>query len=79
MPIVATKISASAISSIDGVNAFITDDPRIYADRVIRLLENPELAQKFSHEIAQTFEKEHSSSSVYSKLDRIFGIMTIDN
>ena len=79
MPIVATKISASAISSIDGVNAFVTDDPMVYAEKVIRLLDEPELAQKFSQEIAKIFDNEHSSSSVYSKLDRIFGIMTIYN
>jgi glycosyltransferase involved in cell wall biosynthesis len=79
MPIVATKISASAISLIDGVNAFVTDDPMVYAEKVIRLLNEPELAQKISREVAETFENEHSSLSVYSKLDRIFGIMTIDN
>ncbi|MGL4622984.1 MAG: glycosyltransferase [Chroococcidiopsis sp.] len=78
MPIVATKISASAISSIDGVNCFTTDDPRIYAERVIYLLNEPKLARKFSREIAKTFEKEHSGASVYSRLDRIFGIMTSD-
>jgi len=43
------------------------------------LLDEPELAQKFSQEIAKIFDNEHSSSSVYSKLDRIFGIMTIYN
>lgn len=79
MPIVATKISASALSLIDGVNAFVTDDPMVYAEKVIRLLDEPELAHKISQEVAKTFENEHSSLSVYSKLDRIFGIMTIDN
>ncbi|XZN91558.1 MAG: glycosyltransferase [Microcoleus sp.] len=79
MPIVATKISASAVSLIDGVNAFVTDDPRVYAEQILCLLNEPELAQKISQEVAITFKNEHSSSAVYSKLDRIFDIMMIDN
>jgi glycosyltransferase involved in cell wall biosynthesis len=74
MPIVATKISASALSLIDGVNAFVTDDPSVYANQILRLLNEPELAQKISEEIAVTFKNEHSSSAVYSKLDEILGI-----
>ena len=72
MPIVATKISASALSLIDGVNAFVTDDPRVYAEQILCLLNEPELAQKISQEVAITFKNEHSSSAVYSKLDEIF-------
>ena len=79
MPIVATKISASALSLIDGVNAFVTDDPSVYANQIIRLLNEPELAQKISEEIAVTFKNEHSSSAVYSKLDEILGISPSSN
>lgn len=74
MPIVATKISASALSLIDGVNAFVTDDPSVYANQIIRLLNEPELAQKISQKVAETFKKEHSSLAVYSKIDAILGI-----
>jgi len=73
MPIVATKIFASALSLIDGVNAFVTDDPSVYANKILRLLNEPELAQKISEEIAVTFKNEHSSSVVYSKFDEILG------
>lgn len=74
MPVVATKTSASALSLIDGVNAGVTDDPSVFGDRIIRFLNEPELARKISREVTKTFENEHSSSSVYSKLDGIFGI-----
>ncbi len=74
MPIVATKISASALSLIDGVNAFVTDEPSVYAEQILRLLNEPELAQKISEEVAVTFKNEHSSSAVYSKLDEILSI-----
>lgn len=74
MPIVTTKICASALSLVDGVNASITDDPYLYAHHTIRLLKEPDLAQKFSQEIAMTFDREHSSSAIYSKLDGVFSI-----
>jgi glycosyltransferase involved in cell wall biosynthesis len=79
MPLVATKISASALSLIDGVNAFVTDDPSVYANQILRLLNEPELAQKISEEIAVTFKNEHSSSAVYSKLDEILGISPFES
>ena len=74
MPIVATKTSASALSLIDGGNAFVTDEPSVYGERILRLLNEPELAQKISEEVAVTFKNEHSSSAVYSKLDEILCI-----
>lgn len=74
MPIVATQTSASALSLIDGVNAFVADDPRVYAEQILCLLNEPELAQKISQEVAITFKNEHSSSAVYSKLDTMFGM-----
>lgn len=74
MPIAATKISASALNLVDGLNAFVTDEPGIYAKQILRLLNEPELAQKISEEVAVTFKNEHSSSAVYSKLDEILSI-----
>lgn len=75
MPIVTTEICASALSLIDGVNACITDDSDLYTNQILRLLKEPELAQKLSKEVAVTFERQHSSSAIYSKLDEVFGIL----
>ncbi|WP_373545976.1 glycosyltransferase [Chamaesiphon sp.] len=72
MPIVTTLHSASAVSLVDGVNAFITDDPAAYADRVSRLIHEPDLAARFSVQISKTYASQHASSAVYSKLDSIF-------
>jgi glycosyltransferase involved in cell wall biosynthesis len=76
LPIVTTTIGASGLSLKDGVNAFITDEPDLYARRIINLLEEPELAQKISEEIAMTFESQYSSSVIYSKLDKMLGIIS---
>jgi glycosyltransferase involved in cell wall biosynthesis len=74
MPIVTTTTGASGLSLKDGINAFITDDPELYAQRVLNLLKEPKLAQKVSEEVAMTFESEYSRSAVYSKLDAMLGI-----
>ena len=79
MPIVATKISAAALSLSDGVNSFITDDPSVYANQIIRLLNEPELAHQISQKVAETFKNEHSSLAVYSKIDDILGISSHSN
>jgi glycosyltransferase involved in cell wall biosynthesis len=72
MPIVTTVHSASALSLVDGANAFITDDPDLYAQGVLRLLNDLELASKFSDCIKMTFADRHSSGAIYAKLDAIF-------
>ena len=74
MPIVTTTTGAAGISLQDGIDAFITDDPELYAQRTLNLLKEPKLAQKISEAVAMTFESEYSKSAVYSKLDAMFGI-----
>ncbi|WP_310490419.1 glycosyltransferase [Chamaesiphon sp. VAR_69_metabat_338] len=74
MPIVTTIHSASALSLVDGVNAFITDDPAIYADRVLHLIHVPELADRLSVQISKTYASQHASAAIYTKLDAIFGL-----
>jgi len=74
IPIVTTRCGASGLSLNDGVNAFITDEPKLYAHRALNLVKEPKLAQKVSEEVAMTFEREYSRSAVYSKLDAMLGI-----
>jgi len=74
IPIVSTQCGASGLSLKDGINAFITDEPEIYVERILSLLQEPKLAQKLSEEVARTFENEYSSSAIYSKLDAMLGI-----
>ena len=74
IPVVTTTVGASGMNFINGVNAFITDVPGIYAQQIILLLEEPELAQRLSTEIAMTFAHDYSNFAVYSKLDHLFDI-----
>ncbi|MEG4861331.1 glycosyltransferase family 4 protein [Microcoleus sp. K1-B6] len=74
IPTVTTTTGASGLNLIDGVNALITDEPTVYAYQILRLLKEPELAQKLSEEVAMTFKNHYSNSAVYSKLDQLLGI-----
>ena len=74
IPIVTTRTGASGLILKDGINAFITDEPELYAQRILNLLKEPKLAQKVSEEVAMTFENEYSNSAIYSKLDAMLGI-----
>ncbi|MEG4989922.1 glycosyltransferase [Microcoleus sp. BR0-C5] len=74
IPTVTTTTGASGLNLIDGVNALITDEPTVYAHQILRLLKEPELAQKLSEEVAMTFKNHYSNSAVYSKLDQLLGI-----
>lgn len=74
IPTVTTTTGASGLNLIDGVNALIADEPTVYAHQILRLLKEPELAQKLSEEVAMTFKNHYSNSAVYSKLDQLLGI-----
>ena len=74
IPIVTTTTGASGLNLIDSLNAFITDEPTVYAHQILRLLKEAELAQKLSEEVAMTFKNHYSNLAVYSKLDQLLGI-----
>lgn len=74
IPIVTSTVGASGMNLVDGVNAFITDEPSLFAQQTLRLLKESELAQKFSEALDTSFKAFYSHSAVYSTLDRIFEI-----
>ena len=74
-PIVTTTTGGSGLSLKDNINAFITDDPSRFANRVLDLLNHPKLAQQMSQAVAETYTKQYSHCAIYSKLDQLFGIV----
>jgi len=74
LPIVTTQQCAGALSIQNTVNAFVSDDPGQYADYVLQLLDAPELAQKTSDAIKETYDLQYSRAVIYSQLDSLFGI-----
>jgi glycosyltransferase involved in cell wall biosynthesis len=74
LPIVATSRCSSGLSLHHLSNALITDDPKQYADYVLQLLNDFQLAQRLSHAVEETYQQEYSKSAIYAKLDSLFGI-----
>jgi len=71
LPIVTTAVGASGLNLTDNVNCFILDEPEIFAERVLHVLNQPELARQISDAIATTFEQDYTNAAVYSKLDQL--------
>lgn len=78
LPIVTTTTGASGLLLQDGLNAFITDDPDLYARRILELLERSQLTQQMSQAVSKTYAEHYSHSAIYSQLDRLFGISPAD-
>lgn len=76
IPVVTTTVGASGMKLVNAVNAFITDEPELFAEKILHLLEKPELAQNISENIFQLFNSDYSNSAIYSKLDRMLGILS---
>lgn len=74
LPIVTTTVGASGLKLQDGVNAYIADEPEVFANKVLALLNDEQLCQEFSLAANLTFQEEYASEGIYQKLDRLFQI-----
>jgi glycosyltransferase involved in cell wall biosynthesis len=74
IPIVTTTIGASGLRLRNDVNAYITDDPQLFATRVLTLLEREQLCQQFSAAAQLTFQQHYANEIIYKRLDRLFAI-----
>ncbi|MEI7989348.1 MAG: glycosyltransferase [Chloroflexota bacterium] len=73
VPCVCSGIAAEGMHIHDGVHTLVADEPRAFADAVIRLYDNKELWEKFSANgqelISRNFGNEANRSSLLSLLD----------
>lgn len=74
LPIVTTQVGASGLKLTDQLNAFITNDIEHFAQRTLELLQDAHLAQRFSTNISEVFQKYYSNEAVYQRLDQLFEV-----
>ena len=79
LPIITTNIGASGLRLTNAVNAWITDDPHVFAAQTLALLENEQLSRQFSEAANLTFQKYYANATVYKQLDSLFGIDDLAN
>jgi glycosyltransferase involved in cell wall biosynthesis len=74
LPIVTTTVGASGLKLEDGVNAYITDNPQVFATKILTLLNHEQLCQQFSLAANFTFQQYYASNQIYNKLNQLFEI-----
>jgi glycosyltransferase involved in cell wall biosynthesis len=74
VPIVTTTVGASGLSFVNGLNAYIQDDPDNLAISSIKLMKSMHVSERFSTNLRRIFEEEYSREVVYKRLDRIFSV-----
>jgi len=72
LPVVTTAVGAEGIGLVDGENALISDDPRTFAEAVIRLYTDELLWAKISEESLKHIEKNFSREAAYRKIADFF-------
>lgn len=74
LPIVTTTVGASGLRLENGVNSYIADESQVFAAKILALLNDEQLCQKFSAAANFTFQKYYAKERIYEKLDNLFKI-----
>jgi glycosyltransferase involved in cell wall biosynthesis len=59
-PVVSTSIGCEGLAAVDGENILIRDDPREFASAILRVLDDPGLAQRLGERGRVTAERLYS-------------------
>lgn len=71
-PVVSTTIGGNGLEAVDGENLLFADTPTVFAEKVVTLLENPDLRTKLASNGRKTVEQHYSWKSQSDKLGEIF-------
>ena len=74
LPIVTTQVGYSGLKLENDLNAYIADYPKVFASKILALLDNEQLCQRLSAAASLTFQKHYAKEQIYGKLDNLFGI-----
>lgn len=75
IPVITTNIGAMPEMVIDGKTGFIIppQSPKILAEKICKLIANPDLRKKLGKEGKKRFEKQYTFQAYSSNVDQIFG------
>lgn len=68
VPVVATTVGAEGLDAKDGENIFLADEPREFAEKVLRLLDDGDLRDSIAERAYATFRKEYTVEECVRKL-----------
>jgi polysaccharide biosynthesis protein PslH len=72
LPIVSTSIGAEGIRTVDGENILLADDATRFADSLIRVLTDRQLAHRLAENGRATVEQLYDWRTVYRAWDRVY-------
>ncbi len=72
LPVVATPIGAEGLAMRDGENGLLAATPQAFAEAVVRVLTEPELARRLARAGRATVEAEYDWQTVYQAWDRVY-------
>jgi glycosyltransferase involved in cell wall biosynthesis len=72
LPVVSTTVGAEGISTIDGENLLIADDEETFADSLIRVMQESNLARRLSENGRTTVETLYDWRRVYKAWDQVY-------
>jgi glycosyltransferase involved in cell wall biosynthesis len=72
LPIVSTTVGAEGIAVEDEKNMLIADTPEAFAQATIRILQNPDLAERLAQNGRQTLLTQYNWRTIYRAWDKIY-------
>lgn len=72
IPIVSTRLGCEGFDVRDGEQLLIADSPQDFAEAVIRLLSDPQMAGQIAHNARIFAEKRHDVEVVYAALEQVY-------
>lgn len=74
IPLVTTSIGVQGIPAVDAVHCFIADDPVQFSEKVIRLVNDADLQQRFTKESSLLADKTCGTFNAKNQISKLIGL-----
>lgn len=74
LPIVTTQVGASGLKLENKINAYVTNDSQVFANKILALLDDKQLCKQLSAAANFTFQRYYANKQIYRQLDNLLGI-----
>lgn len=71
-PVISTSVGCEGIEVIDNVHILIADEPAVFANNVIQLLENKQMRERLVNNARELVERKYGWDQIVENMDQIF-------
>ncbi len=72
IPVVSTTLGCEGIDAVDGEHLLLADTPEAFCEAVVRVIQDPSLAERLTGNARQLAESRYSWHTVYASLDAVY-------